>query len=148
SANQNGHAARFRFGHGVKQTAYAEWKASLFENLVVCRSTNTKNAVFFDVTPLPELAELRRAVYIGGKKVLSDEYLKALTPLSLAIWYMDDGTFSERAKGLQERTRDGSGRSEICVEAMDPTTRQRLVAYLYDTWAIDARLRERGSRKV
>ena len=68
--------------------------------------------------PLPELAELREAVYVGGKKVLSDDYLKRLTPLSLAIWYMDDGGFTLRSKGLQERTEGGSGRSEICVEAM------------------------------
>ena len=44
--------------------------------------------------PLPELAELREAVYVGGKKVLSHDYLKQLTPLSLAVWYMDDGSFS------------------------------------------------------
>ena len=50
-----------------------------------------QGAVFHDVQPLPELAELREAVYVGGKKVLSEDYLKQLTPLSLAIWYMDDG---------------------------------------------------------
>ena len=99
------------------------------------------------MTPLPELAELRRAVYVGGKKVLSDDYLKQLTPLSLAVWYMDDGSFTIRAKGLQERTKDGSGRSEICVEAMEPTTRTRLVAYLADTWGINAKLVSSGARK-
>ena len=31
---------------------------------------------------------------------------------------MDDGSFTVRSKGLQERTRGGSGRIEICVEAM------------------------------
>ncbi len=78
----------------------------------------------------PELAELRRAVYVEGKKVFGHDYLKQLTPLSLAIWYMDDGGFTLRAKGVQERTRNGSGRSEICVQAMEPTTRERLRAYL------------------
>ena len=47
--------------------------------------------MFHDVQPLPEFAELREAVYFSGKKVFNDDYLKALTPLSLAIWYMDDG---------------------------------------------------------
>ena len=59
-------------------------------------------------------------MYVGGEKVLSHDYLKQLTPLSLAIWYMDDGSFTLRAKGLQARTRDGSGGREICVEAMEP----------------------------
>ena len=41
-------------------------------------------------------------VYLGdGKKHLTWDYLKALTPLALAVWYMDDGTFTLRSKGLQ-----------------------------------------------
>ncbi|HEX9377120.1 MAG TPA: recombinase RecA [Actinomycetota bacterium] len=148
SHNQNGLAARYRFGHGVRQTVYADWKASLLENIGVSRSTNAKDAVFYDMTPLPELAELRRAVYVGGKKVFSEDFLKALTPLSLAIWYMDDGTFSLRAKGMQERTREGSGRVEICVEAMEQTTQRRLAAYLSDTWGITPTVRVREGKTV
>ncbi len=145
SPTRSGHGARFRFGHGAKQAEYAAWKASLFANIGVSHSTNAKGAVFYDVQPLPELAELRSAVYVGGKKVLSDDYLKALTPLSLALWYMDDASFSNRSKGLQERTKDGSGRVEICVEAMSPGTRERLVEYLSDNWGIETRLRSSGA---
>jgi recombination protein RecA len=148
SPTRSGHGARLRFGHGARQVAYADWKASLFANIGVSRSTNAKGAVFFDLQPLPELAELRQAVYIGGKKVFGHDYLKRLTPLSLAIWYMDDGSFSLRAKGVQERTRDGSGRSDICIEAMEPTTRSRLVDYLADTWGIRAKLVQRAGKAV
>ena len=148
SPTRGGHAARYRFGHGARQEAYADWKASLFANVGASRSTNETGAVFYDVPALPELAELRRAVYIGGKKVLSEDYLKALTPLSLAIWYMDDGSFTERAKGLQARTREGSGRAEICIEAMEPSTRDRLVRYLSDTWQVRPRLHQRAGKAV
>jgi recombination protein RecA len=147
SSTRSGHGARYRFGHGAKQAAYGDWKASLFANLGVSRSTRADGAVFYDLQPLPELGELRPAMYIGGKKVLSEDYLKQLTPLSLAIWYMDDGCYTERAKGLQDRTRDGSGRVEICVEAMEPTSRQRLRDYLADTWDISPRLRLIGARQ-
>jgi recombination protein RecA len=148
SPSQNGHAARYRLGHGARQVAYGDWKASLFANLNVSRSTNAKGAVFHDIQPLSELAELREAVYVGGKKVFSHDYLKALTPLSLAIWYMDDGSFTLRAKGMQERTRDGSGRSDICIEAMEPSTRTRLVDYLADTWGIRPKLIQRAGKAV
>jgi len=148
SGTRSGHGARYRFGHGIRQADYCDWKASLFANVGSSRSTNAKGAVFHDLSPLPELAELRRAVYVDGKKVFSHDYLKQLTPLSLAVWYMDDGSCSIRAKGLQERTRDGSGRAEICVEAMEPTTRQRLVAWLGDTWAIHPTLRSRAGKAV
>ncbi len=148
SPNQNGLSARFRWGHGVKQTAYGDWKASLFANLSVSRSTNAKGAVFHDVQPLTELGELRDAVYLNGQKVLSEDYLKLLSPLSIAIWYQDDGGFTLRSKGLQQRTAGGSGRSEICVQAIEPTSRQRLRDHLAATWGIEGKVVERGARKM
>src|SRR6266480_1523820 len=148
SPTTSGHAARLRWGHGVRQAAYCDWKASLFANIGTCRSTNAKESVFYDLSPLPELAELRRAVYFEGRKIFSHDYLKRLTPLSLALWYMDDASFVVRAKGLQERTRDGSGRVDICVEAMEEATQPRLGQYLFDTWGIKAQLIAKGARKV
>jgi recombination protein RecA len=120
----------------------------LFPNIPVSRTTNKKGAAFWDMTPLAELSELRSAVYVEGKKVFNWDYLKQLTPLSLAIWYMDDATFTVRSKGVQERTRGGSGRVEICVEAMEETTRQRLRDHLAHTWGIESRLSKKGSRQI
>ncbi|CAN5417426.1 intein-containing recombinase RecA [soil metagenome] len=148
SPSLSGNGARFRWGHGAAQATYSDWKASLFANLSVSRSTDAKGAVFHDMQPLPELAELRDAVYVGGKKVLGDDYLKQLTPLALAVWYMDDGGFTLRSKGLQQRTDGGSGRSEICVEAFSADTQRRLQAYLVDTWGIRASLQQRGARQI
>ena len=137
---------RFRMGHGAKQVDYLEWKTGLLGNIKHSTRENAKGARFVDFTPLPELAELQRAVYLGdGKKFLSDEYLKALTPLALAVWYMDDGSFTLRSKGLQERTEGGSGRIEICVEAMSEGSRTRLCDYLRDTHGLEVRLRHAGS---
>ena len=147
SPTRNGVGTRFRLGHGPKQVAYLDWKASLFANIGQSRSVRSNGSVHLDLTPLPELSELRQAVYFGdGKKHLSEEYLKALTPLALAIWYMDDGCFTVRSKGLQARTEGGSGRVEICVDAMTIGTRDRLVDYLRDTHGLDVKLISRGKR--
>jgi len=150
SPNTRGRAGtRFRMGHGAKQAAYLDWKVEMLGNIPCSRSTNTKGAVFADIHPLPELAELHDAVYFGdGKKHLSWDYLKALTPLALAVWYMDDGCFTVRSKGVQERTKGGTGRIEICVEAMSPGSRQRLVQYLRDSPGLDVKLTERGARRI
>ncbi|WP_125079312.1 intein-containing recombinase RecA [Mycobacterium sp. P7213] len=138
-------SARLRMGHAAKQSEYLDWKVSLLGNIPHSRTVNSKGAVFADFTPLAELHELRSAVYLGdGKKFLSEDYLKALTPLSLAIWYMDDGSFTVRSKGLQERTAGGSGRIEICVEAMTEGTRERLCDYLRDNYGLDVKLRYPG----
>ena len=149
STTKSEHAARFRWGHGAKQAAYGDWKAEMFANIGVARSTNAKGAVFHDMMPLAELAELRRVVYMtGGRKTLTTEYLKALTPLSLAVWFMDDGSFTLRSKGLQSRTAGGSGRIEICVEAFTGGSQERLVAYLRDELGLDVKLRLAGARQV
>ena len=146
SPNRRGRSGtRFRLGHGAKQAEYLDWKVSLLGNIGHSRTVNAKGAVFADFTPLAELAELHEVVYFGdGKKHLTWDYLKALTPLALAVWYMDDGSFTVRSKGLQERTQAGSGRIEICVEAMSPGSRERLVQYLRDTHGINVRLRLSG----
>ncbi|MFY2858891.1 intein-containing recombinase RecA [Mycobacterium sp. THU-M104] len=137
---------RFRLGHGAKQSEYLRWKTALMGNIRHTTRQDPKGAGFVDFTPLPELAELQRAVYLGdGKKFFSEEYLKSLTPLALAIWYMDGGSFSLRSKGLQRRTAGGSGRIEICVEAMTEGTRVRLRDYLCATHGLDVRLRQVGS---
>ncbi len=136
---------RFRMGHGAKQVDYLHWKTELLGNIKHSVRENDKGSRFVDFTPLPELGEFRRAVYLGdGKKFLSEDYLKALTPLALAIWYMDDGSFTVRSKGLQQRTQGGSGRIEICVEAMSEGSRERLRDYLRDTHGLDVRLRLAG----
>ncbi len=149
SPNRRGRfGTRFRMGHGARQVAYLDWKATLLGNIPYARTVNTKGAVFADFTPLPELSELHEAVYFGdGKKHLTWDYLKSLTPLALAVWYMDDGSFTLRSKGVQERTAGGTGRIEICVEVMSPGSRERLTRYLLDTHGLDVKLRYRGARK-
>ncbi|MBF8194011.1 recombinase RecA [Nonomuraea sp. K274] len=150
SPNRRGRTGvRFRMGHGVKQEDYLSWKCSMLGNIAHSRTTNTKGAVFADFTPLPELDELRQVVYLGdGKKHITWDYLKALTPLALAVWYMDDGSFALRSKGLQQRTEGGSGRVEICVEAMSQGSQERLRDYLRDTHGFNVKLQHRGARCV
>jgi recombination protein RecA len=141
--------ARFRMGHGAKQANYLDWKVALLANIQHSRTSNAKGAVFADFTPLAELAELRRVVYFGGRhKHITEDFLKALTPLGLAIWYQDDGSLTIRSKGLQRRTEGGSGRIEICVEAMSEGSRRRLVDYLRDTHDLDVKLRQAGKRQI
>jgi len=139
---------RFRMGHGAKQADYADWKGSLFGNIPQTRSVRSNGSVHLDLTPLPELGELREVVYWGdGKKHLTWDYLKALTPLALAVWYMDGASFQERSAGLQARTAGGSGRAEICVEAMSLGSRDRLAAHLQGAFGLETRLSLRGARQ-
>jgi recombination protein RecA len=149
SSNPNGRrGVRFRMGHGPKQVAYLDWKASMLANIGQTRSERPNGSVHVDLTPLPELAELQQVVYFGdGKKHITEDYLKALTPLALAVWYMDDFSFQVRSTGLQARTAGGSGRAEACVDAMSPGSRERLVEYLRDTHGIESAVQQRGAKQ-
>jgi recombination protein RecA len=147
SPTRSGRGARYRYSHCEDQTAYADWKASLFGNIDSSRHVRKDGVVTYDFTPMPELAELRSDVYKDGKKHFSDDYLKSLTPLSIALWYQDDAGFTIRSKGVQKRTEGLSGRAVICVEAMETATQKRLVTYLADTWGIRAQLKLSGVKK-
>ncbi len=125
---------KFRLGRGPKQHAYLEWKRSLFANIKGSMWSNGDGALFWDSTPLPELYDLRNEVYRGGRKEFSDAYFESLSPLALALWYQDDGTFALRGKA-QDR-----GRVSFCVEAMTPATQERLVAMLRRRFGIESRL--------
>jgi recombination protein RecA len=149
SPNRHGRGGvRFRMGNGPKQVGYLDWKASLLGNIRQSRRTDDRDSAWVDITPLPELSELHDVVYWGdGKKHLTWDYLKALTPLALAIWYMDDASFALRSKGVQKRTAGGTGRAEICVDALSEGSRARVVEYLTDTLDLPCVIRQRGERR-
>jgi recombination protein RecA len=132
---------RFRMDHSPRQGGYADWKASLFGNIPQSRAVRSNGSVRLDLTQLPELAELREVVYWGdGAKHLTWDYLKALTPLALATWYLDAGSFSDPAGG-------GSGRAEVRVDGMSADSRERLAAHLRDAFGLECRLALRGKRR-
>ncbi len=137
---------RFRMGHGPKQVDYLDWKASLLGNIEQSRRTDEQGSAWVDITPLPELSELHDVVYWGdGKKHLTWDYLKALTPLALAIWYTDDASFTIHSKGVKKHTAGGTGQAEICVDALSEGSRVRLVEYLTDTLDLPCAIRQRGA---
>ena len=62
---------------------------------------------------------------------------------------MDDGGFTIRSKGVQERTAGGTGRIEICVEAMSPGCQGAPPSVISKTpYGLNVKLQYRGARKV
>ncbi len=130
-------AATLRMSPGPEDAAYLEWKASLFGNI-----PSTRDAGVVELTPLAELADLAAEVYgdARGRKTFTWDFLKHLTPLSLALWYMDAGRLE-----VHDAER-GSARIEICVQDMTPETRARVHDYLRDTWGLEVRRASVGGR--
>ncbi|MGH2471996.1 MAG: recombinase RecA, partial [Candidatus Limnocylindria bacterium] len=133
---------KFRLGHGAKQSAYLDWKVSLFSNIRGTYWSNREGDCWWDSTPLPELRNLYQEVYRETGKSFSESYLESLTPLAFALWYMDDGGFTLRGRN------EDRGRIAICVQAMTPNTRERLAAKLAERFGIQSRLNEVAGQAI
>jgi recombination protein RecA len=102
--------------------------------------------------PLVELGDLHDEVYVGAPKGrcakrFSDSFLKGVGPLGLAIWYQDDFGFTIRSLGKKTASAGVTGRAEVCIDAMEFDTQERVATWLRDTWGIECRLIDRGPRR-
>jgi hypothetical protein len=92
--------ALLEINHSAKQSDYVEWKYNELKALVSTQPRKRfgnagRIAYRFTTKSLPELTEIYRKFYRGGKKVVPDDLI--IHPLSLAVWFMDDGCKSYRA---------------------------------------------------
>ena len=96
------------FTHGEKQKAYLDWKREEFQNFITqedyyCNTREFRgNLPTYQIATIthPYLTELHDMCYGSGKKVVTSEWLEQLSPLSLAVWYMDDGSINKRYKTI------------------------------------------------
>lgn len=101
--------ANFKVEHGLRQKAYVQWKYHILKSLVLTppklsyryREAEERypKSWWFRTVRHPLLTEIYQRYYAGesyrcGRKILPASVRKELTPLALAVWVMDDGTYS------------------------------------------------------
>lgn len=95
SANAGGKRFRFEVRHGSAQREYVLWKYEILRDFVLSPPAyygRTDSWRFRTITH-PSFTELHNKFYQGRKKILPDNLAEILRdPLSLAVWFMDDGT--------------------------------------------------------
>jgi recombination protein RecA len=132
---------RLRLRAAARHADRLDGLLSLLGNVPHTRAADARGGLRVDFAPLPELTELHRAVYFGdGKKYLTWEFLKALTPLALAVWYMDAGRLVGGAAD--------AARVELSVAGMSPGSRDRVAEFLRDTHGFEVTPGLRGGRPV
>ena len=83
----------YRESHSLEQLPYLEWKRTFVEEVVPCKTYEIfdkklgKNFYMFESLASKEL----EAIYQLSQAPVFD-ILNQLTPLGLAVWFMDDGT--------------------------------------------------------
>lgn len=86
--------------HCTKQLDYVKWKKEIFSNLTNDiksisrfdkRTGNTYHSSYFNFRANPILTDWYNLFYPDGKKIIPID-LSLLTPLAIAVWFMDDGS--------------------------------------------------------
>lgn len=103
---KDSHNASIQMSHSENQLKYMEWKKNIIDQIAYCRiiPNNTKKCSFNGksykgyhlssrVNPL--FTGLYNRFYHCGHKCVDEYLVKMITPLALAIIYMDDGTLGK-----------------------------------------------------
>jgi len=132
SIRQSGHhTAYFREEHSPAQAEYVDWKCSLLGDLV--REKHASDARYgFETIAAPAFGRMKKSFYRenGRYKTISERVLRQLSPLSLAVWYQDDGALQD----------DGGKRRRNCIyfHKTDEETRNKVALIFEEVFALKA----------
>lgn len=122
--------AYFEVNHAYKQKELVDWMFTKFENLVLTppkwrKGNGNREAYRFFTRSLPVLTPFYDYFYKEGKKIIP--FNLKMNPLTLAIWFMDDGSKS---------------RSSVYFNTQQFTRKEqvRLINYLKDQFGLESTL--------
>lgn len=131
---------------GSTQKDYLFWKYSQLRPLVSVKPSqvfrknkygqNTSSYRFF---LRQYFKKWRRKIYRNGIKIINNGLLNLITPLSLAIWYMDDGCKKDNYTLI------------IATDSFSKNSLKRLRKYLKSKWDVSTRIKlkkEKSNGKV
>ncbi len=136
--NRNYKNARLSFRHSIIQKEYFFWKVNLLQS--VCSSkffweqpaekeVKGNSKLRFQSAALPELTEIYRFTTKRGKLNVSRKWLNKLTPLSLAIWWMDDGSLVVNSR-----------RGVFCTDSFSCEEHKVIARYFQVVWKIKTQI--------
>lgn len=145
--------ARVQFRHSIKQTEYFNWKRDILRPEIsedrVAHADNkdtkleeVKNKAKwrYQSGVRPSLTYLHTLTHVKGVKTVMRSTLNMLTSLSLAVWWLDDGSIV--AKGRQ---------GNLSTEGYTEESAKTLEQYLRVEWGIEAKaylVKENGKPKL
>ena len=135
--------ARLRLEHSINQRAYLDWKVTILHNYFQSKvQTLTRVNTIWNKTyqyvriqsmSSSDLGELQRAFYKASGKVVPENialYLRS--PLSLAVWFMDDGYYYPRDR-----------MAYIYIPNLDEESRERLLLALKTNFSLEPVLKQK-----
>ena len=85
---------RLQIEHCIAQKEYVFWKYEMLKDLILTPPTyiETNRSWRFRTISHPEITQIGRLFYQDRRKIIPKILDKILTPIGLAVWFMDDGT--------------------------------------------------------
>ena len=102
--SKSGLSARLQVRHNWNYQEYVLWKYSLFKGWVLTqpREDFYNNSFYFRTVSHPELMEMKQLFYEGTIRLVPKNIKDYLhSPLSLAVWLMDDGNGFKTYRGFR-----------------------------------------------
>src|SRR3989344_2241204 len=108
--------AHLQITHSIKQKEYVDWKHQILRDLVLTPpkqySGNAGRIGYrFFTRSLPAITQYYKMFYENGCKVIPKGLV--LSPLSLAVWFMDDGAKSRKSIYLNTQNFDSSSQNNL-----------------------------------
>ncbi len=99
-----GRTFRLKVEHAISQKDYTDWLYTKFKNLVLTQPQVKQQMVkgklyqkyWFSTVSNGAMRFYAQLFYQNGKKVVPKLIAKLVTPLSLSVWFMDDGSLKSR----------------------------------------------------
>lgn len=124
--------ARFSEKHCLRQKDYLSWKKEILEKeFVFGEIFYDKNRKIFSIRSCGDirLTQIRTIFYPNDKKIVIPDILEQLTPLALAVWFCDDGTY-----------RYQNHQSVIYSSGFNHQQHLIIQKYFKEKWGIDCKL--------
>lgn len=139
---------RFSFRHSINQKEYFFWKIKQLKEISGESSIwQQKKDGFggeklrYQSLALEPLTELYRLTHKNNRLIIRRKWLNKLTPLSLLIWWLDDGSLIGNGK-----------RGVICTDSFSLEEQKVLARYLLKVWSVKTAIgkisRESKGRRV
>lgn len=111
-----------RTKHSVKQNDYCKWKQSLFpKEFISCCGIDNQKRYWFDSCKTHELFKYKKNKFAKALRIIDKDIIKNISLKSIAIWYLDDGTFS----GNYEYW--GNGKSRIYCTKLRKSDKKKVI---------------------
>lgn len=137
SSKENENAnVKLRLGHGSKQKEYCKYKAKAFEEsgLITYKYESDDGCYYADTVALAEFQSWDQYKTAHTGKI-PDFIPDIADELALAIWYMDDGSFSGNS--------DKWGNGKCCIYCTKFTNREIMLS-VFNRFGLYPKLKDRG----